>query len=149
MLMAGLEEERLALAEKLGAQAAAKPPGLREMLIERTGGLGADVVFECTGQVSVWETSVDYVRRGGTVVLFGGCPGGTAVTYDTRRLHYDEITLKGVFHYTPGDVKKAFGLMSEGLDLSALISGRYGLFDLPLAFERLARGEGVKYGIFP
>jgi len=149
VIMAGLEDDRLALAQRLGAQKAVKPQHLKEMVIGRTDSLGADVVFECTGQVGVWETSVHYVRRGGTVVLFGGCPGGTTVTYDTHRLHYDEIALRGVFHYTSRDVREAFRLLSAGLDLSALISGTCRLDDLPLAFERLARGEGVKYVISP
>jgi L-iditol 2-dehydrogenase len=149
VLMAGREDERLALARRLGAREAVKPERLTEMVIEHTGGLGADVVFECTGQVEVWASSVSYVRRGGVVVLFGGCPGGTSVTYDTFRLHYDEISLRGVFHYTPSDVRRAFGFLSEGLDLSALISGRHALPDLPAVFGRLARGEGVKYAISP
>jgi hypothetical protein len=46
-------------------------------------------------------------------------------------------------------VREAFGLLSKGLDLSPLIIGRYALNDLPLALERLARGEGVKYVISP
>jgi L-iditol 2-dehydrogenase len=63
-----------------------------------TNNLGADLVIECTGQIKVWESAVYYVRRGGTVVLFGGCPAGTAVSYDTYKLHYDELTLLGSFH---------------------------------------------------
>ena len=89
---------------------------------------GFDYVFECTGIPEVWEASVNYVRRGGTVVLFGGCKSGTTVSYETCRLHYDEITLKGVFHFTPDDVKKAYALLCSGkLDISRLISGKYSL----------------------
>src|SRR4030042_6485468 len=81
--------------------------GLRGILKGGWGDfIGFDYVFECTGMSEVWEKSVNYVRKGGTVILFGGCKSGTTVTYDTGRLHYDEITLKGTFHYTPSDVKK-------------------------------------------
>jgi len=114
------------------------------------GGLGFDYVFECTGMPDVWESSVNYVRRGGTVILFGGCKPNTTVTYDTGRLHYDEMTLKGVFHYTPSDVKKAYKLLREGkLGVSRLISGRYSLQQTQEAFERLSKSQGIKYAIVP
>jgi L-iditol 2-dehydrogenase len=109
-----------------------------------------DYIFECTGMPEVWEASVNYVRRGGTVILFGGCKSGTTVTYDTERLHYDEITLKGVFHYTPADVKKAYKLLcSNNLNVSWLLSGRFPLKQTQKAFEKLSKGVGIKYAIIP
>lgn len=117
---------------------------------EDKGEGGFDYVFECTGKPEVWETSVNYLRRGGTLVLFGGCEKGTKVTYDTYRLHYDEITIKGSFHYTPEDVKKAYQLICKGkLCLSRLISGSYSLRDIQKAFDKLAKGVGIKYAIVP
>ena len=115
-----------------------------------TDGIGFDYLFECTGRPEVWQASVNYVRRGGTVILFGGCKSGTKVTYDTGKLHYDEITLKGVFHFTPSDVKKAYKLLCKGrIGISRLISGSYPLNQLQKAFDKLARGVGIKYAIIP
>ncbi len=112
--------------------------------------IGFDYVFECTGIPEVWEATVNYVRRGGTVVLFGGCKTGATATYDTHRLHYDEITLRGVFHFTPDDVKKAYALLCSGkLDVSRLISGRYTLKNTSKAFGKLSKGIGIKYVIIP
>jgi L-iditol 2-dehydrogenase len=110
-----------------------------------------DYVFECTGRPEVWEESVNYLRRGGTLILFGGCKKGTKVTYDTYRLHYDEITIKGSFHYTPEDVKRAYQIICKGnLKLSSrLISGTYQLSELEKAFDKLSKGEGLKYAIVP
>lgn len=125
------------------------PPDLINVAQEFTDGLGVDFVFECTGQLDVWETAVNYVRRGGTVILFGGVKKGTIVTYDTYRLHYDEITLKGVFHFTPHDVKVAYNLLKDTLNVSPLISGKYTLKDLHIALEKLSKGEGIKYAIIP
>ena len=114
------------------------------------GFLGFDYVFECTGMPEVWESSIKYLRRGGTLVLFGGCRQGTTVTYDTGRIHYDEITLRGVFHFTPADVKKAYKILCrKKLGLSRLISGTYPLTKIQRAFDKLAKGEGIKYAIIP
>jgi len=115
-----------------------------------TKGIGADVVFECTGIPEVWEDSIWLVRKGGTIILFGGCKQGTKVTYDAGRIHYDEINLKGVFHYRPSDVSRAFKLLSSRkIKVKGLISGAYSLLNLKAAFDRMASGDGIKYAIIP
>lgn len=149
VIITGLEHERLDLARSLGADVTVLPSELVGAIDEFTDGLGVDFVFECTGQIDVWTDSVNYLRRGGTVVLFGGVKTGTAVTYDTYRLHYDEITVKGAFHFTPQDVKKAYDLLNGGINVSPLISGYYPLSELGIALERLSKGEGIKYAIVP
>ena len=149
VIITGLEHERLDIARSLGADVTVLPSELISAIDGFTDGLGVDFVFECTGQMDVWETSVNYVRRGGTVILFGGVKKGTIVTYDTYRLHYDELTLKGVFHFTPHDVKTAYNLLKETINVSPLISGSYPLKNLHIALDRLSRGEGIKYAIIP
>ena len=163
-----IKNKRLTIAKKLGADFVFKPEKIEKKVIPLSppllkgdlGGLivkggwgdfiGFDYIFECTGKPEVWESSVRYLRKGGTLILFGGCKSGTVVTYDTGRLHYDEITLKGVFHYTPADVKKAYTLIGEEkLGLSRLISGSYPLRDIEKAFNKLAKGTGIKYAIIP
>ena len=90
------------------------------------------------------------MRPGGTIILFGGCKQGTAVTYDTYRIHYNEITLKGIFHFSPADVEEAHKLLSSSaIQVKPLISGSYPLDKIREPFERLSRGEGVKYAIVP
>lgn len=115
-----------------------------------TDNFGFDIVIEATGQKEIWLKSINYVRGGGTVLLFGGLKPGTEVCYDAGRIHYDEITLKGAFHYTPEDVKDAVEIITSGkLKLKELISGRFKLSEITKAFEKLSRGEGIKYLIEP
>jgi len=145
-----INAEKLKIAKKLDADFTFKPETIETNLKKIASGIGFDYVFECTGTPEVWDASVNYVRRGGTVILFGGCKSGTAVTYDTGRLHYDEITLKGVFHYTPADVRKAYEILCDGkLGISRLISGSYPLRHIDKAFNKLAKGKGIKYAIIP
>lgn len=150
VLMTGLEEERLRTAKTLGASAVFHPARMADFVSAATNGLGVDYVFECTGQPEVWETSVHHVRRGGTVVLFGGCRKGATVTYDAERLHYDEITLKGTFHFTPRDVRRAYLLLKNStIRVKRLISDRCSLDRIQDVFLRLSRGEGIKYAVRP
>lgn len=147
-IIAGLEQERLNLAEALGADKAVLPSDMEQAVEEFTDGTGVDLVFECTGQPEVWEGAVNYVRRGGAVILFGGCKKGAKAEYDTYRIHYDEITLSGVFHFTPDNVKAAYKFLKI-LNVSPLISGTYPLKDINKAFGRLSKGDGIKYAIKP
>ncbi|MBA4372431.1 MAG: hypothetical protein C0402_06170 [Thermodesulfovibrio sp.] len=150
VMITGLEKERLKTAKKIGAECICDPASAAAAAKNFSGGAGVDFVFECTGQPAIWEVSVDYVRRGGTVVLFGGCRADTTVTFNAARLHYDEIILKGTFHFTPEDVKKAQLLLRDKkINVQPLISGTVRLKEIQQAFMKLVSGEGIKYAIVP
>jgi L-iditol 2-dehydrogenase len=150
VLVTGLEPERLKVAKKLGADSVFDPSQTIKSVRDATEGLGVDIVFECTGQPIIWEASVDYLRKGGTAVLFGGCKADAAVRFKAERIHYDEITLRGTFHFTPDDVKKAFLLLKgKKMDVKKLISGTHPLKDIQEVFSMLVKGDGIKYAITP
>ena len=150
VMITGLEEERLKTAKKLGADLVFDPSQTIKSVRDFTGGIGADYIFECTGQPDIWEAAVEYVRRGGTVVLFGGCKSGAIVRFKAERLHYDEIDLRGTFHFTPQDVAKAYGLLKDRkIDARKLISGTYPLCEIKEVFARLVKGDGIKYALTP
>ncbi len=77
------------------------------------GKKGLDVAVECVGLPEIWESMFTYVRKGGTVHLFGGCKQGTSISIDTRRLHYDEIKVLSIFHHTPLYFREALRLIYE------------------------------------
>jgi L-iditol 2-dehydrogenase len=151
-ILIGRRPARLELARSLGVNAIvnAKDGDPIAALRERTSGRGADAVIETTGALEVWEAAPQYVRRGGTVVLFGGLPGETRVAFDAARLHYDEVKLTSPFHFTPRDVRAAYDLLAEGaIDVVPLISERFKLDQLVDAFARLDedRGINIKFAI--
>jgi L-iditol 2-dehydrogenase len=149
-IVSDINEERLEVARTLRANHSALPDPLAKTVNETTNGMGVDLVVECTGQPEVWQECVNYIRRGGTVILFGGCKGGTSVQFDTRRLHYDEITLIGSFHFTPGDVKSAYDMLcTVDIDVKPLITDTAKLKDIRAVFEDLRNGKGIKYSIRP
>ncbi len=98
--LVGGRAERRALGPEFGAQ-----PG---------DGEGADVVIEAAGTAEAWVDAVRLVRPGGTVVLFGGLPAGTTVPVDAHKLHYGEVTVRGVFHHSPRTVKAALVFLASG-----------------------------------
>ncbi len=143
---------RAAQVRSLGAEAllAANPEEAAEVVRQRSGGRGADLVIECTGQVSVWEAAPQLARRGGQVVLFGGCAVGSRAHFDTTRLHYDQVRLISPFHFTPRDVRAAYHLLESGtFGGGALIGAEYPLEGLAEALARQRRGEAPKFAIVP
>lgn len=147
----GRRPQPLARALALGAaHAVGAGDGALAAIRELTGGRGADALVECTGVAAVWESAPAFVRRGGTVSLFGGLPSGSTLTIDAARLHYDELRLVSPFHFSPRAVRAAYELLASGaIDPTALISARFGLGELAEAFAQLDGGDGVKYAIVP
>jgi L-iditol 2-dehydrogenase len=125
-------------------------PDLPDRLRELAGGRGADVTIDATGRPEVWELALDAVGRGGTVVFFGGCAPGTSITVDTRRAHYEELTLVGAFHHTPTMIRRAVALLeSRAIDPEGLLTHRMGLERVQDALALAARGEAMKVLIDP
>jgi L-iditol 2-dehydrogenase len=115
-----------------------------------TGGRGPDVTADATGRPEVWEQAIDGVGRGGTVILFGGCAPGTSVRLDTRRTHYEELTLVGAFHHTPAMIRRAVELLeSKAIEPSGLLTHRMGLGQVKEALALMERGETMKVLVDP
>ncbi len=110
---------------------------------------GPCVVIECVGRPDAWTAAMAGVRKGGEVLLYGGCAAGTMVPLDARRMHYDGLTLKGAFHFSPSDVRRALDLLTSGLDLAPLITGSLPLARLEDAFAAMASGACIKLAILP
>ncbi|MGH7307694.1 MAG: zinc-dependent alcohol dehydrogenase [Candidatus Rokuibacteriota bacterium] len=139
--------KQLKIAECVDAAATPDPvPVLRAL----TGGRGADVTIDATGRPEVWEQAIATAGRGGTVVFFGGCAPGTTVSLDTRRVHYEELSLVGAFHHTPDLIRRAIQSLETGaLNPDGLLTHRMGLEGVRSALDLMAQGEAMKVLIEP
>jgi L-iditol 2-dehydrogenase len=137
----------LGVAECLDATASADVVAdLRAM----TDGRGAEVTIDATGRPEVWEQAMAAVGRGGSVVFFGGCAPGTSVKVDTRRAHYEELTLVGAFHHTPELIRRAVEALEAGVvNPDGLVTHTMGLARVRQALELMASGEALKVLIEP
>ena len=119
-------------------------------LEDATGGHGVDVAMDATGRPEVWEQAVAATGRGGCVLFFGGCAPGTSIQLDTRRVHYEELTLVGAFHHTPELIRRAVDLLGAGdVEPDGLLTHRMSLEGVPAALELMTRGEALKVLIEP
>jgi L-iditol 2-dehydrogenase len=148
-----LVKERLNFAKKLGAHETinARKGNVVEKVRRLTGGCGADVVIEAIGLPATWEQALKLVRKGGTVLEFGGCPPGTQIKVDTELLHYGEVTVRGAFHAAPLHFKKALNLIaSRTIDVRPLVTRKMKLEEIKEAFEILCTIKSeIKIAITP
>jgi L-iditol 2-dehydrogenase len=151
-ILAGRRSERLDLARRLGIKRIvdARSGALDEAVRAQTAGRGADALIECTGREEVWQQAPALVRRGGIVSFFGGLPPQVRVSFDAARLHYDQVRLLSPFHFGTHAVRRAYELLaSHAVEPEALVTERFALQRIGEAFERLDRGEGIKFAIEP
>ena len=121
----------LDMARELGADAAIDSGAVDAgaALRDLTDGLGPDVVFDAAGATDTPSLAVDWVRRGGRVLLVAIYT--TRANIDFNSVVGAETEIIGSLAYQQRDVEEVVRLMSAGrLKTAPLISGKIGLNDV-------------------
>jgi (R,R)-butanediol dehydrogenase/meso-butanediol dehydrogenase/diacetyl reductase len=109
-----IDADRLATASALGANETVDATGrdLAELLLERSGGIGFDVVIEASGAPLAPSAAIAGARRGGRVLLVGlhGAPRELDLTATILR-EVDIVTT--VAHVCDSDIPAALELLAE------------------------------------
>lgn len=109
-----------------------------------------ELVFEAVGRPDAWRAALAATAPGGTLVLVGGCPRGSDVSFATGPLHYDELDLRGSFHHSPAEVDRALAALAAGeLDWERLLGATIGLEQLPRALATPSGGAATKWVVEP
>jgi len=106
-------DTRRAMASALGATAVAGVEAAADLVAEHTGGLGADVVYECVGGGDALGSAVDLARRGGSVCMIG-LKDATASIEPAAWLR-KEITVTAALGYLHHEFGSAMDLLADGL----------------------------------
>ncbi|RMZ76204.1 hypothetical protein DV737_g4925, partial [Chaetothyriales sp. CBS 132003] len=77
-----------------------KDPGPQFEKLKKDNPYGFDIVVEATGSVKILEDSINYVRRGGKLVVYGVYGSKDRVTWPPSKIFGDEITILGSFSET-------------------------------------------------
>ena len=105
-----------------------------------TDGLGADVLFECTGVASLFQPSAALVRRGGTLSLLGYPITDSSVSYGDWQSR--ELRVIGSLAYNHEDFLGAMRALATGaVDVGPLITGTVGLDGLSGVLTELGSGS--------
>ncbi|MFJ9930760.1 MULTISPECIES: Zn-dependent alcohol dehydrogenase [Streptomyces] len=139
--------EKEALARAAGATdyvlaSAATPREIRAL----TGDQGVDVAIECAGRAVSIRAAWESTRRGGRTTVVGIGGKDQQVTFNALELFHWGRTLSGCV-YGNSDPARDLPVLADHvragrLDLSALVTERIGLEDIPAAFENMRVGKG-------
>jgi L-iditol 2-dehydrogenase len=145
-------QERLSEAKGVGVDvtinSTTESPSAR--VLELTNGKGADLAVEAVGRRETWELAPKLVRKGGTVLLFGGCASGTETMFEADKIHYGELHVQGSFHHTPAAVERAFRLIVSGkVSIKPLISHEMPLDRAEEALQLMGSGRALKVALRP
>lgn len=134
----------------------ADPHPERRAQAAQVGAIAADrlqrhaLVFEAVGRADTWRQAVDSALPGGVVVLVGGCPRGTEVSFPTGPIHYDELELRGSFHHSRDEVDEALAALASGTVALELLRGEtISLEQLPAALACASGGPARKWVVDP
>lgn len=151
-IIIGRNAKRLEILKSCGANLTINSnlPDWVEQLKSVTGGHGVDLAVEAVGQPNLWAHTFNLVRPGGRVCLYGGCKQDTTFTLDTYRLHYQEITVSGVFHHTPDTIRAAIKMLTENqIVTNILLNDVHPLADLPQILASEDKNQPFKSVIVP
>jgi len=122
----------------------------RAIVMEKTSGLGVDVVLEMAGHPDSIRTAFDIVRRGGRISLLGLTSKPISLNF-SEDIIFKGITVQGINGrrmYQTWYQMTAL-LKSGKLDLHPVITDRIGMKDFSKAMERLKTGEASKILVYP
>jgi L-iditol 2-dehydrogenase len=147
VVVSGLKKDaeyRLPLVDRQGIDTVdTQSQDLEEVTNERTDGLGFDVVFDTTGHHSGVEQAVDYVRKGGQIVIVG-IPGEKCEIFIPPVVR-GEIDINTSYGSKWKNFEQALRLMESGaIDVESILDTSYGIEDADRAFEAFLASETCK-----
>ena len=141
MLVADVDETRLKLAKKVGADEILHASGaeLVAKSDELTGGRGVDLAYEAVGRNETVAAAIDCTQKGGTVTLIGNIV--PEVTLPLQKVVTRQIRLQGSCA-SAGEYPQAIELIASGkIKVGPLITAVAPLEEGPRWFERLHARE--------
>jgi L-iditol 2-dehydrogenase len=141
VFVADINEFRLGLAKKLGADKTVNPLklDLKETIFKETKNRGADVTFEAVGYAQTFLDGVSITKTGGHLVAVGNLE--RAAEFNLQELVARELTFTGSYA-SSGEFRDCIDLVASGkINVEPLISDVLPLKDGPGAFDRLLKAE--------
>ena len=145
VVVTDVSEERLDLARKVGATLALNVSDAEIADSQRELGLreGFDIGLEMSGRAEAVRDMIANMTHGGRIAMLG-LPA-EEFSVDWAKIVTSMITLKGIYGREMYETWYAMTVLLEGgLDLSPVVTGRYGYRDFAAAFDEAATARSGK-----
>ncbi|MDE1467296.1 L-threonine 3-dehydrogenase [Aurantiacibacter sp. D1-12] len=145
VVVSDLNDERLALAKKMGASATVNPTkgSIEDVQTELGMSEGFDVGLEMSGSQPGLDSLIANMAHGGKVAILG-LPANPP-TVDMDKIIFSMLTIKGVYGREIFETwYKMSVFIQSGLDLSPIITHRLPVDRFEEGFAAMSSGEAVK-----
>jgi len=116
---------------------------LRDVIARLKMKQGFDVGMEMSGSQAALDQMVEAMTMGGRIAMLGIPPGKSPV--DWSRIVFKAITIKGVYGREIFETwYKMIAMLENGLDVSAIITHRFGVDDFEAGFAAMKSGQSGK-----
>jgi threonine 3-dehydrogenase len=132
---------RAELAKIMGATRVVNPmkENLREAMNEM-GMIGFDIGLECSGNPVAFNQLVEHMYNSGKISLLGILPSSTTV--DWNRIIFKGLTMKGIYGREMYETwYQMEQMLMSGLDISPIITHRFGIDDFQKGFDVMEEGN--------
>ena len=114
-----------------------------EMIRDRTGGYGADIIFECSGSAVATRSAIELVRKQGTIMQIG--LHGGPFELDLLQAELKEVTINTSFAGSIDAWNRTMVLLDQKqIELDPIISDIVPLNEWEAAFRNLLDQKGMK-----
>jgi len=115
-----------------------------EQIKSETANQGVDVVIVSTSSLNALKDAVNFVRKGGTIVMFGVPSKGANVDLDMNEIYSKGVTIVNSYAASDIDTIHALDLISnKQIDVSQLITHKYNLQECQQAFVHAKSGDNA------
>ncbi|RXW20185.1 hypothetical protein EST38_g5671 [Candolleomyces aberdarensis] len=110
---------------------------------------GFDVVIEATGAESVANDAINYVRRGGTLMVYGVYSNEAIVKWSPAKIFGDEIKIIGSFAQVHCFPRAVAYLESGKINVKGMVTDIYSIKDYHKALDKLNSKTACKIAVKP
>ncbi|KAG7446872.1 GroES-like protein [Guyanagaster necrorhizus] len=110
---------------------------------------GFDVVVEATGSEKVANDAINYVRRGGTLMVYGVYANAARVHWPPSKIFGDEIRIIGSFSQTHCFPRAVAYLDSGKINVKGMVTDAFEIKDFQKALDKMNSKEALKVIIRP
>ena len=115
-----------------------------EQIKSETANQGVDVVIVATSSLNALKDAVNFVRKGGTIVMFGVPSKGAIIDLDMSEIYSKGITIVNSYAASDFDTKEALEKISnKQINVSQLITHKYNLQECQEAFVHAKSGDNA------
>jgi len=119
-------------------------PNALVQIKSETDNQGVDVVIVATGSLKALQDAINFVRKGGTIVMFGVPSKGAMIDLDMSIIYSKEITIVSTYAASDFDTKEALEKISnKKINVKQLITHKYQLDECQKAFEHARSGKNA------